>query len=348
MNQDRRERSIIDLRAELDLKTRERIHHPVVKNLYEAYVNLGIRDKLVSLVNQVPTQYQEPLIHTFSAHITKEKPTFIYILSPYDTKQDGSAKILSAAVDLLWCVSLMYDDFVDQDQERSGKKAAWIQYGQERTFGSVNAALGVIAKSINFEFGNNSYDLCRYFIDRGVSSIEEHKQLAINCTAEELISNYAKRAEFHTTFPLCLIYKGGTEKRKKALSALEDLNIAGQILNDIKDFLSEYNWNRQGFSDVRNGLVTLPIKYLWEKMDPKEQTFFKGLFGKKALREEESKFIAEAIRKTSALESASNVARVYFTSSLDTFRGIVDDSEFQYPTEWINYKLAQLPGHLLD
>jgi len=293
-------------------------------------------------------QHQEPLIHTLSAHVTKEKPIFIYILSPNYAKQDGSARKLSATVDLLWCVSLMYDDFVDQDQERSGKKAAWVQYGQERTMDSVNATLDTIARNLDCNFGGHAHVLCKHYIDRGILSIEEQKQLPLDCTLEDLISNYIKRAEFHTVFPLSLIYGGNIEGRAKALSAIEDLNIAGQILNDIKDLLPNYSWNRKGFSDVRNGLLTLPILHLLRGLDSNEQEIFKRIFGGKTLSEEESRFLMFVIRKTNALTFASNAARSYFARSLGAFKEVVGYLEFQYPNGWINYKLSQLPEITLD
>ncbi len=55
MSPDRRDVTKLDLYPEMDLKTRERIHHPVVRELYEAYVREGIYDELITLVDRIPT-----------------------------------------------------------------------------------------------------------------------------------------------------------------------------------------------------------------------------------------------------------------------------------------------------
>lgn len=329
------------LKSEVDSRTKERIYNPVVFSLYDAYVEFGMLDRLVEIVNNVPSINRPPLVHTLSTHVTKEKPVLTYLLAP--RKNPNQPDLMGAVVDVLWSVSLMYDDMVDKDTYRAGVKSAWVVYGQSETEETIRAVLEVVFRSLSSHYGERAALLCQEDISLSIGSITRHQSLKLDCNVEELLKNYAERAAFHTHFPISLFYQNGGENFEDCLKALVDLNIAGQILNDLKDFSAEFDWQRDSFSDLRNGLVSLPLKILWDRLGQPDRGRLGTVFGKAQVDRSELAFLWPVLLEVGALTETRDIAKRYFKSSFDAFRSIVGDSgEAIYYQDWIRYKLEQL------
>lgn len=344
---DRKNTPLNDLCVEIDAQTRERLSHPVVINLYEFYVRTGMLKQLSQIIGQIPQANQEPIVHTLSSHVTKEKPVFVYTLSPQSQRENQRAQTLGACVDLLWCLSLMYDDMADQDTQRSGTSAAWIEFGADATQKSLESGLRAVFQTLANTFGPSAVAACQADINRGIASIQHHKQLPLGTQYEALLLNYQERANFHTSLPVHLLHLDTTNSdthRQKAITAICAVNLGGQILNDIKDFLAQFSWQRPGFSDVRNGLVTVPLNILWQKMGSTDREKFSLIFGKGSLDQPEQDFLLASLSRTGALDLAAQKAEELYRQGFEAFSEVVNPEELQYSQAWINYKLEQLRG----
>lgn len=58
MNKRKEEFGAACLEARIDQATRERLHHPVVTSLYEAYSDSGILPYLSRLIDMIPKAYE--------------------------------------------------------------------------------------------------------------------------------------------------------------------------------------------------------------------------------------------------------------------------------------------------
>lgn len=57
-----------------------RIREPVVKLLYQRYVDYGLLETSTEILSSLPQQYSGPLLHTLRSHVTKEKPILTYAI----------------------------------------------------------------------------------------------------------------------------------------------------------------------------------------------------------------------------------------------------------------------------
>ncbi len=334
-----------ELKRSLDSKTRERLTHPVVLELYQAYVNYGTPDSLVEIVSMVPQDNQDPIIHTLTSHVTKEKPVFLYILGKALCDESSKKPVLVAAsVDLLWSLSLIYDDIYDKDLKRAGKSAAWVEFGKELAFTSAHKGFEAVLKTITVNLGKEAAETTHHYVYRGVNSLDDHQKIGLDSTADSIMANYIERAHFHTTLPISLMSTTDTNPltSKSALEAIIKVNLAGQILNDIKDLSPEFTWIRQGLSDICSGVVTLPLALLWRELTDKERQEFISLFGSGDLDQTQRAYINNLILKTKTIQRTCSIVEQYYQASLDAFREVLSPDDIIFPTNWIEYKREQM------
>lgn len=323
----------------------ERLRHPLIRNLYEAYYSKAILFNLVGILQRIPEDQQGPILHTLSTHVTKEKPLFIYAVGESFGVPKNRFQTMAAAVDLLWTLALMVDDIEDKDQQRAGMDSAWIIYGAEKAYQSAEAGFQAVIETLVEVFDPGAARLCKSYVEKGVASLGEHRALTLEATDEELIANYIKRADFHTTAPVEILWRFSDKKGNKetAIAAMREVNLAGQILNDIKDFLPEYSWLREGFSDVRSGLVTLPINRLWSLLNQEKRRGFSSIFGKRELETEEIDFLRACIEETGVMGLLKGEIAGLYTSSLGNYNQVIGPEEARgWFQTWLDYKLEQL------
>lgn len=330
----------------VDAGIQERLFHPVVNELYEEYLNLGIADALVLILEKIPEPLLDPIIHTQTSHITKEKPVFIAELALDNGVAKEDALLVAAVTDLLWSLSLIYDDIEDHDQHRAGKQSAWVKFGKETAYQAAEIGFKATLQTLSEEICPDSAKQCERHVMAGVESIREHVELKISEANEEiLIANYQKRADFHTIFPVETLFQGQDEDRVyKAKEAITEVNLAGQVLNDLKDMSPKHAWQREGFSDIRSGLVTLPNLVLYSRLDIGQQRSFLNKFGKAHLEESHKTDILDLIDRTQTLMDLKTYVEYKYERSRKHFSHSLSPRSQHYIDIWIDYKLEQLKG----
>ena len=136
--------------------TERKIENETVKVLFSGYCNTGILNEVGKIVDQIPNGLREPIIHTLGSHITKEKPMMVYSALRSKEISDNKAIPISATVDILWALSLMYDDMFDQDKKRAGETSAWVEFGSDTTFKSAQAGLEAVKSRLNLALGSEA------------------------------------------------------------------------------------------------------------------------------------------------------------------------------------------------
>ena len=133
------------LKSILKIRTKKRLNNAVVKELFDAYCQLGIFAKVSEILETVPQEKREPIIYTLGSHVTKEKPVLVYsVLQSIKERSGKKASQVAAVVDLLWSLSLIYDDIFDRDLKRSGLPSAWVQFGSDEAYKSAYAGFKAV------------------------------------------------------------------------------------------------------------------------------------------------------------------------------------------------------------
>lgn len=329
----------------IDKRSKIRLVHPVVTYLYHAFVSEGILATASRILETIPKPSQDPIIHTLTTHVTKEKPLFVYSLATSVGASKPDSTLLAASVDILWALALMYDDIEDNDFKRAGVDASWVVYGKEKTLQATRDGLQSTVSALGFSFGQQVAERCMHYVQQGLESIAEHRVLTLYHPLTEVIENYVKRAYFHTAFPVEAldIVLGLGFIKQPSLIALNEVNLAGQILNDTKDFTSERFFGRESYRDIKNGLVTVSIKLLWDELDSQQRSRFSTIFGKGTINASEKLVLDEIIGRPGILFQLRSIMQTRYQISLENFQKVVTKSRLSVWFErWVDYKLEQV------
>jgi len=326
----------------LRTNTEQRLTARPVENLYFVYNRFGILACTANIIESVSEQNRLPILHTLTSHVTKEKPVLTYgvLMSRADLDKEKTI-FISSAVDLLWTFSLMYDDMFDHDQMRSSLPSAWVKFGSDETYQSASEGLERVKETATEVLSGTSGKTIDKLVGLGLSSLKLHKDMKPGVSVDELLENYRQRALFHTALPFALvgmeIYRGD-----EAFQVTENLNLAGQILNDLKDVSSNYVWVREGFSDIRTGVMTVPSAILLGRLPGNDRDRFLSVFGKDQLTGEDKGVIAKMFDGSNSVNVAANLSLNLYEMSRLQFRNVLNPEFASYADEWINYKIEQL------
>lgn len=325
----------------------DRLRDPTIMYLYNEYRDRGIDEHTLEILTSIPPELSRPVLHTFRAHVTKEKALFAYGLARTFLESEEQAKSLAASVDLLWLLSLIYDDILDVDEHRSGLASAWMIFGQDTTKTATKAGFESVLVKLARDFGTAVSDLCKGLVGDSMGSIADHKTLGLEATRAEILENYVTRSSFHDKFTVLVVF-GDSEapEARLALEGMRAVNLAGQILNDLKDFDSEGWFGRESFSDIRSGLATLPVEILWKSLSHEEQERFSAIFGRGQTSESGAKFINRLIQQHKVRKKAVREALSWYEVFIDRINQVVNPSYLSYFKSWYEYKINQARGLL--
>lgn len=268
----------------LQLKDRiqQRIYHPTVSTFFDRYLDLGLFARASKLLASLSADSQSALETTLATHVHKEKPVFISIYGKSLGLNDNQIASIATAVDLLWAISLIYDDMFDEDTVRSGVTTVWTTFGKERTIAICYEIFEKILSDLRTHASSEIAILAKDYVQAGLDSLGSHVQLPLSTSVEELYQNYHQRNDFNGTFGMHAIaqlaQQSSLESDNNSIIFIRNLNLASQLLNDLKDIDDYYN---RGYSDIRNGVVTVPISHLYVSLSAEEQEVFLKIYGSK-------------------------------------------------------------------
>ena len=321
--------------------TERKIENETVRVLFDGYCDTRILNEVGNIVDQIPSELREPIIHTLGSHITKEKPMMVYSALRSKEISDNKAIPISATVDILWALSLMYDDMFDQDKKRAGETSAWVKFGSDTTFKSAQAGLEAVKDRLNLAVGSEAGQTVDKYIGKSLVSLKEHKQIKLGSGVECLLTNYSHRSLFHTGLPFALV-DIPTFSSETSFIALDIVNIAGQILNDLKDVSPKYAWIRESFSDIRTAVTTVPIEIMFGSLPEHDKEKFKSMFGKANLEDDEKETIINMFSQAKAIDKIVTLAEELYRLCQFGFEKSIDTQYTDYTNKWINYKRSQL------
>lgn len=321
----------------------DRLKDPTITHLYNEFRDRQIDKHTLEIVKSLPPELRGPILHTYRAHITKEKALFAYALVMTVQGSEYRARSLAASVDLLWLLSLIYDDILDSDEHRSGLVSAWVEFGRGVARSAAEVGFKSVLLKLSRDFNPAVSTLCKELVDTSLKSIADHKALTLQASRVEILENYALRSCFHDRFTVLAVFgrNSETQEKKLALKGMRAVNLAGQVLNDLKDFGSEGWFGRESFSDIRSGLVTLPVKALWESLSQKEQKTLSSIFGRGRVSERDKHFINSATRKYRVCEDVVREALAWYEVFIDCASQVVRPTYFSYFEKWYEYKAKQ-------
>lgn len=331
----------------LDNSINDRIYKETVKIFYEKFKSLGLLEAEVHFLSLLSPQAQKALILTLETHVHKEKSVFAFLIAKKFKLDEQQTQAIAITLDILWMLSLMFDDLQDGDVNRAGKPTVWTIFGKDKTYEIGFEILNACVTNIGQVCGDEVAAVVQESVYRGVQANLSHENFAIEQTSpDELYASYDNRNEFSGVLGIDLIYLLSetellTEEQKEQLKlGIKLLNRASQVLNDLKDIDDSY---QRGFSDIKNGFVTVPILLLFSNLGESEKSHFLTFFGqKRELTKEEKEFLLAQISQTRILAQAVMLIKELYTHAEVLLANGFEDEDKSFLRDWIKYKSEPL------
>ena len=227
--------------------------------------------------------------------------TLITTISPKSLK-------LAAIVEAIHLASLLHDDVIDEAELRRGVKSINAKYGDftavmlgdiiySRAFYELTSFNEKVAKTIS-----NAV----YLLSQGeLEDVKLSKEM--NLDKDKYINMiYKKTASLIEASCKAAAIEEGFNENDFSLYG-KNIGMAFQIIDDLLDIIQdEKTLGKPVMLDFKEGKMTLPYIYLYEKLDDKEK--LKSMF-KKDLSEDEKEWIKEKMKTYGIIEKCFNEAK---------------------------------------
>lgn len=207
----------------------------------------------------------------------------------------------AVSIELAHNASLIHDDIVDNDEIRRGKAALHKEIGTGKATVLGDA---MILLSINIAADHNDLNVIKLITRYGFKLCDGEfidTSHNIETVSEEdylLKINRKSASLFKSASHVAAVAAGGSPQEIKALSAFgENIGIIYQIKDDIADLMKVKKGKIS--SDLKNGIVTLPIIHFYKNSTPHEKQDLIKIFGKDHSIAAAEKLIDELVNKGS-------------------------------------------------
>lgn len=249
---------------------------------------------------------------------------------------------LAACVELIHTATLLHDDVVDESALRRGESTANEIWGNKA---SVLVGDFLLSKSFQLMVSDGSIKVLKILSDASAIIAEgEVLQLSTANNLETTLEQYIKVVEsktatlFAAAFELGAIVGEKPEKEKILSEAGLSLGIAFQIMDDILDYSSEQVVLGKSIGDdFREGKVTAPIIFAYQKSDEAEKSFWKRTLEKQEISDGDLETAISIINKYDAINQSTQLAKDYCDNSYKIISQFPDSTPKTAILDTINF-----------
>lgn len=330
------------------LPDHSKITNQTVLDLATEYGDSGLPEYVADILRLLPHKLKEPIGYTFRQHVTKERP--LSILHVGDELGINRERSLGAAacVDVLWNVAIVVDDIYDGDETNARQEpSAWSKFGKTTALAASTAAVASTVGYTASRYGVNDARQLSSQLREGIASLTQSRNIGYDSPIEDYFSNYDMRSRFYAAGPISTIAKKEDIPPQRivgAQNALAHMNRAGQMINDLQDFdISDDRSRTQSFSDLRNGVKSIPIRHLWLAASPEERRQLKELEGKPSLTGNDEGFIHRLMVKTDFVSAMKSLIDNEYRKGREDYISALEPSPqtAEWLDSWIAYKQGQ-------
>ena len=222
-------------------------------------------------------------------------------------ESDESIK-LCAVVEMIHAASLLHDDVIDEADTRRGKPSINALYDNK-----TSIMFGDILYSRAFTELSQMDKKVAYHVSNAVTELSIGEMMDVDLTQsfnssydKYLTMIYKKTASLIEASARSAAILVGLDDEKYA-SYGKNLGLAFQMVDDILDITqSSQTLGKPAMLDFKEGKVTIPYLYLYERVEDKE--YLKSLY-KKELNQKELDYLKEKLNSTNALSDAIKEAK---------------------------------------
>lgn len=257
------------------------------------------------------------------------------------------AYLLAASVEFIHTATLLHDDVVDESNERRGKKAANLIFGNQ-----ASVLVGDFLFSKAFQMMVDSDSLRILSILSNASAViaqGEVLQLSTTNDIETRLPAYLKVIESKTAALFeasCEVGAVVANQDEAAINAMKlygmKLGTAFQIIDDALDYAADQKTlGKEIGDDFREGKMTAPVIFALENASDEERDFWKRTLGYKKQNDGDFEIAMSYIKKHDALNKSIDLARKYSAEARDDLSALPDNIYKELLSDVTDYTISR-------
>lgn len=277
---------------------------------------------------------QIPLIDKISKHIIyaggkRIRPCLSLACSHlFQSTQTPESSSLATAVEFIHTATLLHDDVIDESELRRGEPSAHQLWGNASSILVGDflfaRAFQLMVKTHNLNILNILSQTSAIIAEGEVLQLVESHNL--NMTEETALKILgAKTAHlFGAACQTGALVAGATEEQAQHLFNYGyNLGLIFQITDDILDYTCENTVRGKELGDdFREGKITLPVIYAYEKATNEEQNFFEKTFVHLEQNQNDFYNIRNLLHQHAAIERSLKKAKDFSICALDSLNSL--------------------------
>ena len=263
-----------------------------------------------------------PLINDINKYLhtsggKRFRPLLLLLCSKSCGAKDDLAIRLGTVVELIHVATLVHDDIIDDAHVRRGRPSVNAKWGNQVTvlmgdwlyMTSFHLAL----EMRNFRVLDVLIDVTRKMVEGELMQLGQQGRMDIS-VKDQLEISWRKTAYLFSSCGRLGAILGNTDlEREEKLDAYgHAVGMTFQLIDDLLDYSSdEITVGKPVLKDLEEGKTTLPITYLLERADRREQDFVRRVIRNREFTPENKRRIIELVRSYRTLDDVRKLASEY-------------------------------------
>lgn len=283
---------------------------------------------MLDVAKAAPAGISERLEHLMQRKGKRIRSTLLSLVaSSGETRDTARIAQTCAGIELLHLASLVHDDIIDSTEMRRGVKTAHKEWGSQ-----VAVLIGdyLLSQAMRSVMNDQSSDTPRILSDAADALIIGEIQELDNCGDFELSYDTYMQIIKGKTAALsdaaarlgALLAGFDKDQIEKCGKMGADFGIAFQIIDDLLDYgYGAKDLDKAKFTDIANGLMTLPMIFYFEKCNEAEKNEMKKLIAN-ASETGIAEKIHSLLNESGAFERTKKTAIEFLDSAVDIAEGL--------------------------
>ena len=245
------------------------------------------------------------------------RPVLLLLASKLCGFEGKPAIVLSMVVELIHVATLVHDDIIDNAEVRRGRSSVNAKWGNQVTVLMGDwlymTSFFLALQLRNFRVLDLLIGVTRKMVEGELIQWEQHGRLNISVEEQLEICRRKTAYLFSGCGRLGAILASVDEEQEQELETFgRSVGMAYQLTDDLLDYTSdEDTLGKPVLQDLEEGKTTLPIIYLMQRADQKEQGFLRDVVRTQDFSPANKKRIMEMVQVYGTLSEVERLAEKY-------------------------------------
>lgn len=282
-------------------------------------------DEVISEVARTaPAGVSERMTKLIARKGKKIRSTILSLIATSGNEPADESRIAHACagIELLHLASLVHDDIIDETTMRRGERTAHVEWGNK-----VAVLIGdyILSQAMRCVINEKSRDIplmlstaANSLIVGEILELDNAGDMNLSLVKYNSIIEGKTAALVEASAKIGAVIAGFDADRVEACGKLgAHFGLAFQIIDDLLDYgIGATNLDKAKFTDISNGLVTLPLIYFFESASAEDKAFLQDLL-KRAAEPGVPEEICKRLEEAKAFEKAKETAMQHIADAME-------------------------------